>query len=376
MSSLRPDVLEESARRIERWLLESEVQLEDEPHRGAVAGWLDRKGRPEFVYLEITGYYLTTMAWLAGGAASSEESASLALERGRKALDWMRAATESGELPPTRLYLTPGRRDWRNAAIFSFDLAMAARGACCFASVAPAREAETLVQVLAARLLEVCGDAAPLGSHVLRNGHGGALPNRWSTRPGPHHIKAAAALLRLPRDVVDPGLAGASQRTALAGAAAVEPTNADGELHPLLYGLEGLLMLAPTGSEPGLEVVERAFERLAALQAPDGSLPAAVTGSATVRSDVLAQALRVGALLRAAGRLQDESWAPRLDALASALLRHVREDGSVLFTAEGDFLNAWCAMFAHQALLLHARTRQPPPGDRASFPVEAIERLI
>ena len=81
------------------------------------------------------------------------------------------------------------------------------------------------------------------------------------------------------------------------------------------------------------------------LQAPDGSLPAA-RGSADVRSDVLAQALRAGALLRAAGRLEDEAWTERLDALAGALLRHVGPDGAVPFALDQDVANTWCAMLS------------------------------
>ncbi len=101
------------------------------------------------------------------------------------------------------------------------------------------------------------------------------------------------------------------------------------------------------------------------LQAPDGSLPAA-RGSADVRSDVLAQALRAGALLRAAGRLEEEAWTQRLDALAGALLRHVGPDGAVLFALDQDVANTWCAMFAHQALLVHAHRADEALAARAT----------
>lgn len=52
----------DAASRIEGRLLGSPVQFLDGPHRGGVAGWLGRDGRPELVYLEISGYYLTAMA--------------------------------------------------------------------------------------------------------------------------------------------------------------------------------------------------------------------------------------------------------------------------------------------------------------------------
>ncbi len=126
--SPRSAELEEAARGIEGWLLGSGAQLAGGAHQGGVAGWLDARGQAEFVYLEITGYYLTTLAWLAEGGAGS-----VAVERGRAALDWLRDVTAGGELPPTRLYLSSAPDDWRNRAAFSFDLAMAARGVGCFA---------------------------------------------------------------------------------------------------------------------------------------------------------------------------------------------------------------------------------------------------
>jgi hypothetical protein len=357
------DVVEGAARRIERWLLDSGIQLGGGPQRGGVAGWLDRQGRPEFVYLEITGYYLTTAAWLAAGAASSGERAAAALERGREALRWMTSAMAEEAVPPTRLYLSPGHDDWRNAAIFSFDLAMAARGVACFAAATRVDEAEALLHALGARLQEVCSDAVPLRSHALRDGPGASVPDRWSTRPGPHHVKAAAALLRLPAGVLDGSLVRACRETVPHWAAAMRASRPARELHPLLYGLEGLLMLEPTPSEKTLELVELVYERLPA---------AAEAETGDVRGDVLAQALRVGVLLRAAGRLRGDERRARIDAMATALLRHVRPDGGVLFHADRGMANAWCAMFAHQALLLHSRVA----NGGSSLAAQATERLI
>lgn len=354
MSASPADAFETAVRRIEEWLLGSAIQLPEGAHRGGIAGWLDRAGRPEFVYLEITGYYLTAMAWLAGGAASSDERVAAALERGRRARDWVGSVTADGATPPTRLYLSPEREDWRNAAVFSFDLAMAARGVACFGAFGHGGEAEALVRELVSRVREVCSDTSPLPSHAQRTA--GTVPERWSTRPGPHHLKAAAALLRLPEDVLDAALARACRDTVAHWAAALDESPPVAELHPLLYGLEGLLMLQPAPTERTLDSVERAYERLLRLQAVDGSLPAAA-GSSEVRADVVAQALRVGALLRAAGRPPDADRGRRLDALADVLLRHVRADGGVLFSLDQDIANAWCAMFAHQALVLHSRAR-------------------
>lgn len=354
MSAPSADALEDAARRIEYWLLHSGVQLAAGPERGGVAGWLDRTGQPEFIYLEITGYYLTAMAWLASGAACSAANAVVAVDRGGRALDWMRRATADRAVPPTRLYLSEPRDDWRNAAIFSFDLAMAARGAARFGAAAGTRaRSEELLRDLGARLVEICGDGVPLRSHALRDERSATVPDRWSTRPGPHHLKAAAALLRLPAGIIDGALVQACHQTIARWADSLAESWPGPELHPLLYGLEGLMMLNQPPSEETLDLVERVFESVLRLQGADGSLPAEATPtSALVRSDVLAQAVRIGTLLSISRRPPHDGG---LDGLAEALLRHVRPDGGVLFSLDQDVANAWSAMFAHQALVLYAR---------------------
>lgn len=361
MTAPSTEALETATRGIEHWLLESAIQIVDGDQCGGIAGWLDQDGHPEFVYLEIAGYYLMTMTWLAEEAATSAESAALAIERGRHTARWMREATAGGAMPPTRLHLTPDRVEWRNLAIFSFDLAMAARGAARFAMTADVREADELVPDLLSAVRKVCADAVPLRSHALREDRGATVPDRWSTRPGPHHVKAAAALLPL-SPAGDHALIRTCCETVAHWTARIDGPWPCRELHPRLYGLEGVLMLNPTSSARMMGGVERAYEHLMREQAADGTLPAATGASGQeVRADVLAQALRIGQVLRATRRLADDEWVGRLDALAGALLRHVRADGSVTFSAEHPVANAWCAMFAHQALVFHLRARRGMP---------------
>lgn len=371
MSRPSPGVLEDAAHRIEGWLLHAGVQVDRGDHRGGIAGWLDRERRPAFVYLEITGYYLTALAWLIAGAPGGRERADI-LARGRRALDWLSSATAEGALPPTRLHLAPAATDWRNAAVFSFDLAMVARGVHCFAATAAAGGAERIVASITGRLLELARGSAVLPSHAPANGGQTALPDRWSTRPGPHHLKAAAALLRLPPGLLPEALAASCRATVTHWSGALESGWPCPELHPLLYGLEGLVMSPSPDDGHDLGMVERLYTRLMELQAPDGTLPA-VAGSmdSGVRADVLAQALRLGAILRAEGGLAGDDWSRRLDALAVRLLEHVAPDGGVRFSLDAPMANAWCAMFAHQALVVDAERRRGRP-----LPVAAVELLI
>jgi hypothetical protein len=342
------DTLRDAARRIERWLLRSPVQLADGPHAGGIAGWLDSDGRAVFVYLEITGYYLTTMAWLLAGGACEAASNLVARERGRSALDWLHRTTSSGALPPTRLPLMDeAETDWRNNAVFTFDLAMAMRGVAAFTDVAGRDGAAgpATLRALTNRVEEIRGGRPLLASH--RAIGSADVPCRWSTLPGPHHLKAAAALLATP---VGPDLAGAAQATWTHWAEQLSNGCPVPEIHPLLYGLEGMAMAV---TEP-LDRLETVFRRLMQTQHEDGSLPAETSGGTAIRSDVLAQALRVGALLRSAGQLPGRAWTARLDLLAERLLEYVRANGSVGFSHDQDTANAWCAMFAHQALVWHS----------------------
>ncbi len=341
------------------------MQVRSGAQAGGVAGRLREDGRPEFVYLEITGYFLTTVAWLARCGATSR--AHDALERGQRAFRWLEAATANGNVPATRIYLDEDERDWRNDAIFTFDLAIAARGVASLAAVAALARGGEVTNALAGHVESISPEAGPLRSHALRPGREASLPDRWSTRPGPHHAKAAAALLQLSDR--ERALTDKCEPTIDYWAEALQDGWPCRELHPLLYGLEGLLIARGALL---LDVVADVFARLLDLQASDGSLPeVAGESEPRVRADVLAQALRIGNVLRANGRLTEDEWRGRLDGLAEALLRHVRSDGAVVFSRDQALPNAWCAMFAHQALVLHARQRST-----GSLPPEAAELLI
>jgi hypothetical protein len=217
--------------------------------------------------------------------------------------------------------------------VFTFDLAMAARGAACFGAVS-GQDVGPVVGALVARVQDLCAAKVPLPSHEQVGPR--RPPARWSTQSGVYHLKAAAALLGLPADIVGETLAGACEGSVAHWTAALERGGPSGGSHPLLYGLEGLLLLPAPET---LDIVEAVYTREVA------------TLAAEARSDVLAQALRVGALLRASGRLREAGATRLLEELAEALVRHVRPDGGVGFTAGQDRANAWCAMFAQQALV-------------------------
>jgi hypothetical protein len=338
-----------AAARLRHWLLEGPAQLRGGEHAGGVAGSFDAHGRAGYVYGEITGYYLH---WLAGLPGERTPRA----VRAAAAVGWCERQFARG-LPSTRIALIATEPDWRNDAVFLFDLAMLAGGVARAVAhglvPVPAEWCESLGAALAGFVHD--GRLQPL----RRLRHEAVLPDRWSTRPDNFTVKAATRILMLsavtslPVAVVDACRALVAERAPLAAQAPVEL------LHPTLYYLEGVLA-AERAWWPGAAPL---LARMLALANADHALPEAPDAPGVWRSDVLAQALRVGVLLQAHG-VPGAPPRARLDALAQALAARVDAQGAIPFRTDAPPLaNVWCAMFAEQALRWHATSAAPDPQD-------------
>lgn len=332
--------LQEAVARTENWLLHSAIQSDQGPRTGGIGRWLNRGGSPMFADVQVAGYYLTAMAWLASGAACCPDHVHIANFHAVRVTDWVAASMAK-------------RLDRRNKA---FDLAMAARG------VAANLHRGSQFDRRQALLTALCE----------RTGRASTMPDDWSPGPGPHHLKAAAAVLRLPDCVASSALTSMARETSEYWTHELwtnrRPSN---ELDVVLCGLEGMLILAGSRNGQGLRLVERPFARLMEeTQAPDGTLPENISGG-IVRSDILAQALRVGLLLRGRGFLRKPVWADRLDRLADALLGYVLPDGGVQFSHDHALADTRCTLFALQALYLSARQ-----GAREPAPIAAFQLLV
>jgi hypothetical protein len=118
--SIQP--LRQAIARLDRWLLGSGIQVEAGPELGGVGGWLDGCGRPPFIYMESTGYYLS---WLAFLLSRDHSDRARIVGNATLAIGWLRRNTLRGQLPPTRRYLCDRPpADWRNFATFTFDIGM------------------------------------------------------------------------------------------------------------------------------------------------------------------------------------------------------------------------------------------------------------
>lgn|GEM_PF-833132 len=341
-----------AAARLREWLLHGPAQLRSGDEAGGVAGTLDADGTPRYVYAEITGYYLS---WLADVAA--DESVEALRERARLALAWsMRGFGQAGSAPQTRIYLDGSKHDWRNDAIFFFDLAMLLRGVDAVAEASLVDDPAALRAALHAHLQQFVDGDVLRAAIQLRGVH--PLPARWSTLGGPFLVKASSRAALSGRHARLPdALARACARDSDTWAPRAADIDLD-MLHPTLYFAEGLLLSRPDRAD----AVAVLLDRCLALTLADGSLPEtcdapsaqAGSGDVRVRNDIIAQALRVALVLRELGA----NGAPRmeiLDRLAATLLARIGDRDFVIFNADsGAQANVWCTMFAEQALRWYA----------------------
>ncbi|HSB13922.1 MAG TPA: hypothetical protein VLE22_05650 [Bryobacteraceae bacterium] len=334
-----------SSTRIEDWLARAPIVVTEGPERGGVVGWLDEDDVAPFVYGEASGYYLTFLTWLARETGISFTT----WARREAVLGWCRRWTQGNRVPPTRCILDGYAADWRNGFQFSFDLAMVLRGLVHAGCESPARSL----------LAYLCRFVSPAGTLRV------ALPlnkdcadvHHWSVEPGPCQLKTAAAILSASDFGIPEALRVAVGRSIDCWRRTTDPS---GEAHPFLYFIEGLILCGYYLGDRSLwRTAAETYARLLDHQTADCGLPASVPDSGSVQgSDVIAQALRIGCLLRHLGHLKPY-FDTRLEGLASALDRFLLADGAVSFLdprlAARTHRNTWCAMFAHQAYCLYGR---------------------
>ena len=343
------------------WLLKGPAQLRTGTHAGGVAGCIAASGSPSYVYPEIGGYYLQWLAWRAQSFGNSPALA----DRAAAVQAWLAVWLAADDAPSTRVHFQDVTDDWRNRAVFCFDLAMVLRG---LAGAARARllVADAAVVAGISRQLERLIAADGLFNACATHGAGGTLPERWSTRRGGFLAKAAAGIIAAARTF--PGICAPVEQAANATFAASIGWTIDAphaEAHPLLYAFEGIMSLPrdPRVAQ-ALPAVADQFDALLAHIRPDGHIPETLTAatSGPARVDVIAQALRIGYLLHA-HRPQQPPDRVALARLRQVLARQVQANGAVGFTLGSDPAqwNVWAAMFADQALAFAVPARDTIP---------------
>ncbi|MFD3590374.1 hypothetical protein [Streptomyces sp. NPDC058683] len=355
---------------------------------GAVLGATTGGAAPAYVYPEIAGYYLTWLAFLRTVEPDRTARATVRIEA---VTGWLARELAGPGGPRTRSYLDPAEEppeEWRNDALFAFDLGMVLRG--LIASVSATGMGGTTTAQHAAAEPPVAESSTARAAELLdrlRDQDGSWLscrplpgatapPERWSTRPGPHLLKVAGGVLALTRPQDAPRLTEAARATLRRHAAALAD-RLPAMSHPALYALEGLLQAEAAGHTEYRAELERCYTRLSSHLAHGVLHEYAERPDSRIRSDVLAQLLRVGSVLASQGRL-DADAVGELPYVAKALTERIDPAGALPFDSADDsdgaarsgaagrgaragLGNTWCAMFAHQALVFHGRAASGRP---------------
>jgi len=343
-----PDVAGSHApRTIAAWLLDGGVQLAAGPEAGGVAGWLSTSGHATYVYPEITGYYLQWLAW----QTLREGGTTAALRcRASSAQRWLRSWALRADQPHTRVYLRDDEGDWRNAAVFFFDIAMVVRGIASATSARLIEPDPVLVERLADLLRQLADDDGQFNACMSTV----PLPlrKRWSTRRGGFLAKAAAGVLSAAKVLPQIAPLQPVAEATLVASLRLAVEEPHPETHPLLYAIEGALSVpGHRAVAPLLGALAAQIEGLLQQVSTDGRLPESRFASGIARLDIVAQTLRATSLMRRRTR----GWFPDpcvLDRMSAGLAREVSRDGALPIdpNAQVPQYNAWCTMFTEQAL--------------------------
>ena len=263
------------------------------PVDGAVPSWV-HPTEPGYPYDEAAALWLSWAAWR--GVAVPDAL-----------VDTLRGALVSGGL---------GRAGQR----YVFD--------SCLAVHALARAGVPFELDAALATLERCTEVV----HPVRR------PDHWSERWTGHLARGAALLLQAAR------VTGSDRAARLARslrARATEPTQ--GYVHALAYATEGELLFRALGEPAGALDPRDVAATFAALQHPDGTLPAWDDGREPTRLDATAQAVRIWCVV------DRKRHADAIDAALGALGRWQHPSGGMAYDPRGH-VNSWASMFADQAV--------------------------
>lgn len=340
--------VENATARLEHWLCEGPAVMRSGPQSGAVTGRLTLGGCPDYAYPEIAGYYLTWLSFLHRTGQSTDLHHDLA----NGIVDWVIRWADTGMQTRVQLHRLDAN-DWRNNAIFLFDLTMLLRGVTHALESGLAGSSGS--QAASRRLVgQIATMRDPAGGLCCLSLRGGEIPDRWSTQSGPFLLKALASLIGLGNgDAMFQPLKEAALATLpniLPGRGQAVHPECD---HAALYFVEGVLLARESGVElaPAEAHCQEILNRHLIAFGDDTSRWAG-------RHDVLAQWLR-SAILIFRGR-EDAEFAMATRRAAQQLALSVADDGGLPFERSGTDVsqNTWCAMFAHQALWLFTNSKR------------------
>jgi hypothetical protein len=259
------------------------------------------------------------------------------------------------QTPATRIYLEPAGQDWRNAALFFFDLAIVLRGLASATRLGLIETNPRLVARISDLLWRLVADDGMFDACVATRVDA-ALPDRWSTRRGPFLSKAAGGVLIAAAQFSSlPGALAEAADATFKAALESMATQPHSETHALLYGIEGALSLPEhPATVAAMPLMVRQLRDLLERAAQLGHTPELPEGTGRVRLDIVAQAIRAAALLlpQLATELPAELPTEDVEQMAQALVHYTDRRLGIPFSPEAlpREYNVWTAMFAEQAL--------------------------
>jgi hypothetical protein len=364
MFVLELNVIADFISSVEQWLLDDKIQFRSGPHRGGVAGWLGETGAPVFIYPEITGYFLTWLTFLSEKKGNRAPFA----ERAGMAIEWVARHYDGSRSPHTRVYLEScSEKDWRNSGVFAFDLAMLARGTASVRTLVDNEQRRETLARLVSLLVPFCSEGKSLAAfRTLDRDDAQIDSKRWSVNCGPYQSKVAAAILSANTHAPLPvPLHSTAESSYLSWRAHSIQQEIHEEPHPAFYHMEGLAIAAVNGWDPeAWRILADAYLQAVGMKNPAARYAHLFNGAASEnRSDVLAQALRMGCILRGRDLIENALLDEKLDHLYLALRSFATPDGGLLFSkAAPPHENAWSALFAHQALSFYEAVNAGHPA--------------
>lgn len=355
--------LEDRVDLIKNWLLNSGIQSQE----GGFYAWQNMEDNSlSYLYSEITGYAITTMCFL---YSITKDNAYI--NSAKRAAQWIMqdALDQSGGVLTRKYVKDPvGHYSFERGNIYSFDCAMVAFGLLKLYKItgdaACLKCAEKIIGFLNDKMLKSDGLYYPIfdtrSALVQEDG------KKWSTQSGSFHCKLALSLCELADIKNDPSYNVKAKRLIDSSISCFYKkerfvTNAlddTSHMHPHSYALEGMLYYAYKRKDDGYkDIIEKAFNWVVGLQDKNGGFPTQIFGDgkpdiAGQRSDIQAQILRISYFIKSC--LNRERLLERM-----LELQNVSWDykGGFIFGADKDgsfkkHSNAWCSMFALQALYL------------------------
>lgn len=381
---LSPEVIDEAIAKAKSWLINSGIQNVDSKLlevKGGFNSWYDVNNENYFyTYSEITGYAITNLLFL-----YEKEKKNIYLLRAILAAEWLldKASHKSGGVK-TRYFFdrqnAPKDYDFSSGVVHSFDNGIVLNGIIdLYSTTGESRYLKT-GKMIGDLLVEIM-QKEDGGLHASYSHQEESFKNneeKWSSQSGSFHEKVVMGLLKLYEATKEEKYKNAAIKLSnyalkfqeADGRFITYKKEGDTHLHPHSYSAEGLVFAGLyLNNKTYLQSAAKAVKWALDHQMENDGIPSMYVNNKKVsaeRSDVLAQTLRLGIIMRSLNLLE-EKYEEKLHKLAQRLISFqcesddVRQNGGFLYgvdveyrnnlqASEKNHINSWCTMFALQAL--------------------------